>query len=148
MQRKLGWMAALAVVVGCGPQETPYASPSPAAAAPAGAGAYASPAAAAPVGPISGEFAAEVVSVDASARTVTLRESAVGGEAAATAAARAATIAVEGAAGDSLRDFKAGDRVVVSCLLKDMPAVTGTASPAPANLLANCSSVTAIRKAV
>ena len=148
MQRKLGWMAALVVIVGCGsPQEGSYASPSPAAGAPAGGGAYASPSAAAPAAPISGEFAAEVVAVDASARTVTLRESAVGGTAATKAAAGTTTVNVEGAAGDSLRDFKAGDRVVVSCLLKDMPAVTGTASPAPANVLANCSSVTAIRKA-
>lgn len=145
MERKLGWMAALAVFVGCGsPQETPYASPSPGATV--GGGAYTSPSPAAPIAPISGEFAAEVVSIDASARTVTLRESAVGGTAATKPAAGTTTVQVEGAAGDSLRDFKTGDRVVVSCMLKGTVAPTGTTGTAPASMLSSCSSVTAIRK--
>jgi hypothetical protein len=142
MQRKLGWMAALVMVVGCGPREAPYASPSP---APVGGGAYASPSPAA-ISPISGEFAAEVVAVDAAARTVTLRESAVGGMAAASPASNV-TLNVEGDAGNTLRDFKAGDRVVVSCLLTGAVGATGAAA-APATGLAGCTSVTAIRKAI
>jgi len=150
MDRKLMGMAALVVVVGCGgpPETRTDASPSPFARA-AGVGAG-SPAAAAPMSPISGEFAAEVVAVDATTRTVTLTESAVGGKAATTATPRAGTItvSVEEAAGDSLRDLKKGDHVVVSCMLKGTVEVTGTAAPAPPSLLSHCSSVNAIHKAV
>jgi hypothetical protein len=147
MDRKLMGVAALVVAVGCGGPETRTdASPSPSALA--GGVGPGSPAAAAPMSPISGEFAAEVVSVDATTRMVTLRESAVGGKAA-TAASRAGTVtvSVEEAAGDSLRDLKKGDHVVVSCMLKGMVEVTGTASPASPNLLSNCSAVNAILKA-
>ena len=135
MQRKLGLLAAVVVAAGCGgPGENRTdASPSPATGTTMG-GAYSSPATGI-TGATSGEFAAEVVAVDTAARTVTLRESAVGGTAAgntgttgttgttttgttgSTAAGGTTTVRVDGTAGDNLRDFKTGDRVVVSCTM-------------------------------
>ncbi len=126
MERKLGLLAAVVVAVGCGGtgENRTDASPSPATGTTMG-GAYASPATGI-TGATSGEFAAEVVAVDTAARTVTLRDSAVGGTAAtgttgttgttgSTAAGGTTTVRVEGMAGDNLRDFKTGDKVVVSC---------------------------------
>ena len=139
MRRRMGRVAGLVVVaVGCGgPQETRTATrTSP---PPAGSEAYASPSAGMPGGAMSGEFAAEIVAADATGRTVTLRESAVGGRAVespamrtrtgtgttgATAPSGTTTVSVEGMAGDSLRDLKTGDRVVVTCT---MGAATGSA---------------------
>ena len=170
MYRKLGLLAAVVVVVvGCGgPGDTPYASPSPATDTTMG-GAYASPGTGM-TGATSGEFAAEVVSVDTAARTVTLRESAVGGTAspgtrgtAATAPGGTTTVRVEGTA--DLGEFKTGDSVVVSCMMGG--GTMGTASPAmgttgttgttggtmgtgttmsSSGMLSGCTSVTAIRK--
>lgn len=154
MLRKLGWAAALLVVAGCSPKgdytkatESPAATTATTMAAGTTGGATAGSAGSAPVGATSGEFAAEVVSVDAAARTVTLREAAVGGTAAASgtaagqgAAAGSTTVHVEGAAGSGLGQFKAGDRVVVSCTMGTAPAGAGS-------MLGSCSSVTAIKKA-
>jgi hypothetical protein len=173
MQRKLGLMAAVVVAAGCGgtSEYRSDASPAPPATTMAGSG-YASPATGI-TGATSGEFAAEVVAVDNTAKTVTLRESAVGGSAAeggaattgSTAAGGTTTVRVEGTAGDSLGDLETGDRVVVSCTMGGGPVgTTGTtttggvtASPAAtmgtgttmsgAGVLSGCTSVTAIRKA-
>ena len=182
MERKLGLLAAAVVAVGCGgPGENRTdASPSPATGTTMG-GAYASPATGI-TGATSGEFAAEVVAVDTAARTVTLRESAVGGTATgttgttgSTAAGGTTTVRVDGMAGDNLRDFKTGDRVVVSCTMGGGMGTTGTTdgtmgtggttggttgttgttggtmgtgtTMSGTGVLSGCTSVTAIRKA-
>ena len=148
MHRKLVLMAAVAVAAGCGGtgEHRTGASPSPATGTTMG-GAFASPATGI-TGATSGEFAAEIVSVDTAARTVTLRESAVGGTAGtmaspatrtgtgstgttgATAPGGTTTLRVEGTAGDMMRDFKTGDRVVVSCTMGGGSAVGGTGGTA------------------
>ena len=181
MYRKLGLLAAVVAAVGCGGmgENRTDASPSPATTTTMG-GADASPATGI-TGATSGEFAAEVVSVDTAARTVTLRESAVGGAAAtgttgttgttgSTAAGGTTTVRVEGTAGDSLGDFKTGDKVVVSCTMGGSMAspgaggtMGGTATTggtagttggtmgtgttmSTGHVLSHCTSVTAIRK--
>ena len=183
MHRMFGLMAAAVLATaGCGGSEyRKDAGASPAAAA-SPAVAYSSPASGIS-GATSGEFAAEIVSVDSTARTVTLREAAVGGTAATSGAGTGAggsastgstavggttTIRVDGTAGDMLRDFKTGDRVVVSCsmggsgtamtggTMSGATAATGaggmgtTSAPTgtmASGTLAGCTSVTNIRKA-
>ena len=161
MNRKLGWVTALLVVVGCGgPRETHTGAPaSPGASS--GSTGYGSPAAGPPIAATSGDFAAEVVAVDATARTVTLRESSVGGTATespatrtrtgtgttgATAPSGTTTVRVEGAAGAMLRDFKTGDRVVVSCT-RSVAAGSGRGASSGASSTANTGSTSSVGSA-
>lgn len=164
MRSNLGWLAAVAVLAGCG-GGAPETQTSPPA-----TGAYGSPATSAPMGATSGEFAAEVVAVDAAARTLTVREVAVGGTAAttdtattgATAPGGTTTLSVDAAAAGSLGDLKTGDSVVVSCTMGGATGMGMMVSPSPAGApgtmmgsdaalaggaLSGCTMVTAIRKA-
>ena len=166
MRINLGWAAVAVMASACGgpaneTTATRTSSTTMAAGTAAAPGASSAPGTGGIVGATSGEFAAEVVAVDATARTVTLRESAVGGTAATTGTSGTATtgstapggtttVRVDGTAGDTLRDYKTGDRVVVSCTMGGTPM--GTASPgaspaATGSVLSGCSTVTAIRKA-
>jgi hypothetical protein len=128
MQRMLGLMtAAVLATAGCGGSGEDRAD---AGASPGATAGYtdSAPGTTGLSGATSGEFAAEIVSVDNTARTVTLKESAVGGTAATTApeatgagttgptmAGGTTTVRVDGTAGDMLADLKTGDQVVVSC---------------------------------
>lgn len=162
MRSNLGWLAAVAVLAGCGGAPETSAPASPA------TGAYGSPATSAPMGATSGEFAAEVVSVDVAAGTLTVREVAVGGTAATTDTATTGSTAPEGtttlnvdaAAAGSLGDLKTGDSVVISCTMGGAMGMMASPSPAGApgtmmgsdapmagGALSGCTTVTAIRKA-
>jgi hypothetical protein len=105
-------------------------------------GAYASPGTGAALGAPS--ITAEVVTVDRTARTVTLRETTTTG-----GRQPSHKVTVSSAASDMLRDIKAGDRVTVTCETGTGAAGTRgtTGTTGEAGSLVNCTSVTTITKA-
>lgn len=114
--RRLAYMPLVLLAAACGPKEpetppttlaAPAFTPPPATMAPSGSG-----------------FLVEVVSVDAPAKTVTVKDASATGTAGAGSTSR--TILVEGTGVDMLASLKAGDRVTVTC--REVSVTTG-ASP-------------------